>query len=142
MFGSIRGESLSSHIDRFMSMLTKMKKAGIPVNNRNSIKKLLDSLPKEWSILCMLIRKEYLDAQSTLADLINTLKSFEMDITKREMNQTVPKVAPSTAMKNLALMTPIGDMGSSSGKTVSYSDKAAKTLNPQLTKLANEHVEL
>ena len=90
----------------------------------------------------MLIKKEYLDAQSTLADLINTLKSFEMDITKREMNQTIPKVAPSTAMKNLALMTPIGDMGSSSGKTVSYSDKAAKTLNPQLTKLANEHVEL
>src|ERR1044071_1440944 len=105
----------------------------------------------------MLIRKEYLDAQSTLDDLINTLKSFEMDITKREMNQTAPKAVPTTAMKNLALMTPVGNMGSSSshayvdamgggsscsGKTVSYSDTTAKTLNPQPTKLANEHVEL
>ncbi|KAJ0456286.1 hypothetical protein HanIR_Chr15g0760681 [Helianthus annuus] len=90
MFGSIQGESLSNHISWFLNMLTMMKKAGNPITNHAAIKKLLDSLPKEWSLQCMMIKRDFLNNQNpvTLSDLINMLKSFEMDVNKRVMNQT------------------------------------------------------
>ncbi|XP_035837213.1 uncharacterized protein LOC118485078 [Helianthus annuus] len=88
MFCGVRGESLSDHISRFLNMMTKMKKAGNPVTNRAAIKKLLDSLPKEWSLQCMMNKKDFLNNPNhvTLSDLINTLRAFEMDVNKREMN--------------------------------------------------------
>ncbi|MFS7948218.1 hypothetical protein Hanom_Chr06g00557381 [Helianthus anomalus] len=88
MFGGIRVESLSDHISHFLNMMTKVKKAGSPITNRAAIKKLLDSLLKEWSLHCMMIKRDFLNNTNpvTLSDLINTMKSFEMDVNKHEMN--------------------------------------------------------
>ncbi|XP_022019425.1 uncharacterized protein LOC110919467 [Helianthus annuus] len=109
MFCGVRGESLSDHISRFLNMMTKMKKAGNPVTNRAAIKKLLDSLPKEWSLQCMMIKKDFLNNPNpvTLSDLINTLRAFEMDVNKREMNTAgyQPKsTQPSAGLKNVAFL--------------------------------------
>ncbi|KAF5814675.1 putative transcription factor interactor and regulator CCHC(Zn) family [Helianthus annuus] len=109
MFCGVRGESLSDHISRFLNMMTKMKKAGNPVTNRAAIKKLLDSLPKEWSLQCMMIKKDFLNNPNpvTLSDLINTLRAFEMDVNKREMNTAgyPPKSTQTTAgLKNVAFL--------------------------------------
>ncbi|MFS7994177.1 putative RNA-directed DNA polymerase [Helianthus anomalus] len=109
MFCGVRGESLSDHISRFLNMMTKMKKAGNPVTNRAAIKKLLDSLPKEWSLQCMMIKKDFLNNPNpvTLSDLINTLRAFEMDVNKREMNTAgyQPKATqPSAGLKNVAFL--------------------------------------
>ncbi|KAJ0532958.1 hypothetical protein HanRHA438_Chr09g0385301 [Helianthus annuus] len=109
MFCGVRGESLSDHISRFLNMMTKMKKAGNPVTNRAAIKKLLDSLPKEWSLQCMMIKKDFLNNPNpvTLSDLINTLRAFEMDVNKREMNTAgfPPKSTQTSAgLKNVAFL--------------------------------------
>ncbi|MFS8027763.1 hypothetical protein Hanom_Chr16g01502511 [Helianthus anomalus] len=101
MFCGIHGENLSDHISRFLNMMTKMKKAGNPITNRAAIKKLLDSLPKEWSLQCMMIKKDFLNNPNpvTLSDLINTSRAFEMDANKCEM-KTVgypPKSAQTSA---------------------------------------------
>ncbi|XP_035841320.1 uncharacterized protein LOC110919247 [Helianthus annuus] len=89
--------------------MAKMKKAGNPVTNRAAIKKLLDSLPKEWSLQCMMIKKDFLNNPNpvTLSDLINTLRAFEMDVNKREMNTAgyQPKATqPSAGLKNVAFL--------------------------------------
>ncbi|XP_022040783.1 uncharacterized protein LOC110943340 [Helianthus annuus] len=86
-----------------------MKKAGNPVTNRAAIKKLLDSLPKEWSLQCMMIKKDFLNNPNpvTLSDLINTLRAFEMDVNKREMNTAgyQPKSTQTSAgLKNVAFL--------------------------------------
>ncbi|KAF5774717.1 hypothetical protein HanXRQr2_Chr13g0603881 [Helianthus annuus] len=113
LFCGIRGESLSDHISRFRNMMTKMKKAGNHITNRAAIKKLLDSLTKEWSLKCMMIKRDFLNNPNpvTLTDLINTLKDFEMDVNKREMNTTgyTPKPAQTSAgLKNVALLASEG----------------------------------
>ncbi|XP_035842162.1 uncharacterized protein LOC110924558 [Helianthus annuus] len=113
MFCGVCGESLSDHISRFLNMMTKMKKAGNPVTNRAAIKKLLDSLPKEWSLQCMMIKKDFLNNPNpvTLSDLINTLRAFEMDVNKREMNTAgyQPKsTQPSAGLKNVAFLASWG----------------------------------
>ncbi|KAI3773782.1 hypothetical protein L1987_48314 [Smallanthus sonchifolius] len=71
-----------------MEISSILKQAEVVIKNSDLIKKLLDSLPQEWSIKCMLIKRQYVNEASTLSDIINTLKSFEMDIEKRQMNQT------------------------------------------------------
>ncbi|KAJ0490425.1 putative transcription factor interactor and regulator CCHC(Zn) family [Helianthus annuus] len=108
-FRSVCGESLSDHITRFMNLLTKMKKAGIPVTNRAKIKRLLDSLPKEWSIRCMKIKDDFIRYPTTLTDVVDALKSLEM-----EVNQigVTPKASPTTPT-NMSFPSPIS-VGSSS----------------------------
>ncbi|MFS7986554.1 hypothetical protein Hanom_Chr11g01011681 [Helianthus anomalus] len=54
-------ETLTENINRFLNMLTKMKKAGNHVTNHAFIMKLLDSLWKEWSLQCMMIKKVFLN---------------------------------------------------------------------------------
>ncbi|KAJ0912519.1 hypothetical protein HanRHA438_Chr06g0275271 [Helianthus annuus] len=108
-FRSVRGESLSDHITRFMNLLTKMKKVGIPVTNRAKIKRLLDSLPKEWSIRCMKIKDDFIRYPTTLTDVMDALRSLEM-----EVNQigVTPKASPTTPT-NMSFPSPIS-VGSSS----------------------------
>ncbi|KAI3821802.1 hypothetical protein L1987_09375 [Smallanthus sonchifolius] len=82
-----------------MEISSKLKQAGVVIKNSDLIKKLLDSLPHDRSIQCMLIKRQYVNEASTLSDIINTLKSFEMDIEKRKMNQSgyTKTMAPTNA---------------------------------------------
>ncbi|XP_035842149.1 uncharacterized protein LOC118488852 [Helianthus annuus] len=157
MFCGVRGESLSDHISRFLNMMTKMKKAGNPVTNRAAIKKLLDSLPKEWSLQCMMIKKDFLNNPNpvTLSDLINTLRAFEMDVNKREMNTAgyQPKsTQPSAGLKNVAFLASGGitpqasdliyaNASASASKAPQLVEKTI-TVDTQALKVSTENVAL
>ncbi|KAJ0604369.1 putative transcription factor interactor and regulator CCHC(Zn) family [Helianthus annuus] len=157
MFCGVRGESLSDHISRFLNMMTKMKKAGNPVTNRAAIKKLLDSLPKEWSLQCMMIKKDFLNNPNpiTLSDLINTLRAFEMDVNKREMNTAgyQPKATqPSAGLKNVAFLASGGitpqasdliyaNASASASKAPQLVEKTI-TVDTQALKVSTENVAL
>ncbi|KAM0057436.1 putative transcription factor interactor and regulator CCHC(Zn) family [Helianthus debilis subsp. tardiflorus] len=157
MFCGVRGESLSDHISRFLNMMTKMKKAGNPVTNRAAIKKLLDSLPKEWSLQCMMIKKDFLNNPNpvTLSDLINTLRAFEMDVNKREMNTVgyPPKATqPSSGLKNVAFLASGGitpqtsdliyaNASASASKAPQLAEKTI-TVDTQALKVSTENVAL
>ncbi|XP_021997066.1 uncharacterized protein LOC110894186 [Helianthus annuus] len=158
MFCGVRGESLSDHISRFLNMMTKMKKAGNPVTNRAAIKKLLDSLPKEWSLQCMMIKKDFLNNPNpvTLSDLINTLRAFEMDVNKREMNTAgyPPKSTQTSAgLKNVAFLASGGitpqasdliyvNASASASKAPQPSEKTITVGDTQALKVSTENVAL
>ncbi|XP_021975327.1 uncharacterized protein LOC110870454 [Helianthus annuus] len=113
-----------------------MKKAGNPVTNRVAIKKLLDSLPKEWSLQCMMIMKDFLNNPNhvTLSDLINTLRAFEMDVNKREMNTAgyQPKSTQTTAgLKNVAFLAS-GGITSQASDLIYANTSASASKAPQL----------
>ncbi|XP_022040685.1 uncharacterized protein LOC110943241 [Helianthus annuus] len=157
MFCGVRGECLSDHISRFLNMMTKMKKAGNPVTNRAAINKLLDSLPKEWSLQCMMIKKDFLNNPNpvTLSDLINTLRAFEMDVNKREMNTAgyPPKSTQTTAgLKNVAFLASGGitpqasdliyaNASASASKAPQLVEKTI-TVDTQALKVSTENVAL
>ncbi|XP_035844043.1 uncharacterized protein LOC110906425 [Helianthus annuus] len=157
MFCGVRGESLSDHISRFLNMMTKMKKAGNPVTNRAAIKKLLDSLPKEWSLQCMIIKKDFLNNPNpvTLSDLINTLRAFEMDVNKREMNTASypPKSTQTSAgLKNVAFLASGGTTPQASDLIYANASASASkapqlvektiTVDTQALKVSTENVAL
>ncbi|KAF5803014.1 putative transcription factor interactor and regulator CCHC(Zn) family [Helianthus annuus] len=158
MFGCIREESLSDHISRFLNMRTKMKKAGNTFTNRAAIKKLLDSLPKEWSLQCIMLKRDFLNGLNlvTLSDLINTLKSFEMDVTKREMNQVgyfQKSIQSTVGLKNVAFLTSDGansqaanvsyfNASTSSTKAPQSNEKATMVGVAQALKISTEHAAL
>ncbi|XP_035838154.1 uncharacterized protein LOC118485802 [Helianthus annuus] len=157
MFCGVRGESLSDHIIRFLNMMTKMKKAGNPVTNRAAIKKLLDSLPKEWSLQCMMIKKDFLNNPNpvTLSDLINTLRAFEMDVNKREMNTAgyPPKSTQTSAgLKNVAFLASGGTIPQASDLIYANASASASkapqlvektiTVDTQALKVSTENVAL
>ncbi|KAJ0570544.1 hypothetical protein HanHA300_Chr05g0179231 [Helianthus annuus] len=138
-------------------MMTKMKKAGNPVTNRAAIKKLLDSLPKEWSLQFMMIKKDFLNNPNpvTLSDLINTLRAFEMDVNKREMNTAgyQPKSTQTSAgLKNVAFLASGGitpqasdliyaNASASASKAPQLVEKTI-TVDTQALKMSTENVAL
>ncbi|XP_021995650.1 uncharacterized protein LOC110892812 [Helianthus annuus] len=135
-----------------------MKKAVNPVTNRATIKKLLDSLPKEWSLQCMMIKKDFLNNLNhvTLSDLINTLRAFEMDVNKREMNTAgyTPKTNQTSAgMKNVAFLAISGisqqasdltyaNASASASKAPQPSEKTVTVGDTQALKVPTENVAL
>ncbi|XP_035837515.1 uncharacterized protein LOC118485474 [Helianthus annuus] len=135
-----------------------MKKAGNHVTNRAAIKKLLDSLPKEWSLQCMMIKKDFLNNPNpvTLSDLINTLRTFEMDVNKREMNTAgyPPKSTQTSAgLKNVAFLASGGitpqasdliyeNASASASKAPQPSEKTISVGDTQALKVSTENVAL
>ncbi|XP_035840177.1 uncharacterized protein LOC110913497 [Helianthus annuus] len=133
-------------------------KAGNPVTNRAAIKKLLDSLPKEWSLQCMMIKKDFLNNPNpvTLSDLINTLRAFEMDVNKREMNTAgyPPKSTQTSAgLKNVAFLASGGitpqasdliyaNASASASKAPQPSEKTITFGDTQALKVSTENVAL
>jgi hypothetical protein len=85
MFRYKNGEKLCSHIARFLDVTNHLRKTDIILSEKEQIKKLLDSLPQEWSLQCMMIKRDILTTSSTLVDLIYTLKVIEIDLCKRGM---------------------------------------------------------
>ena len=143
MFGSIRGESLTDHINRFLKVLTKMKQVGNTVENYPAMKKLLDSLPKEWSLQCMMIKRTFLASTTpvTLSSLINTLKAFEMDVLKREMNQSSqPEKSAQVIMpKNMAFAAPTYS-GTSSSQHVNSAQLSASANTAKAPEVNDKHI--
>ncbi|MFS7969069.1 putative transcription factor interactor and regulator CCHC(Zn) family [Helianthus anomalus] len=106
----------------------------------------------------MMIKKDFLNNPNpvTLSDLINTLRAFEMDVNKREMNTAgySPKSAQtSTGLKNVPFLASGGasqqasDMiysntSASASKAQQSSEKTVVVGDTQSLKVSTEHVAL
>ncbi|MFS7942801.1 putative transcription factor interactor and regulator CCHC(Zn) family [Helianthus anomalus] len=88
----------------------------------------------------MMIKRDLLNSTNpvTLSDLINTLKSFEMDVTMREMNTTgypAKSAQSTTGLKNVAFLASEGP--SQQASNVSYFNASASaTKAPQANEKA------
>ncbi|KAJ0946980.1 hypothetical protein HanRHA438_Chr01g0010081 [Helianthus annuus] len=127
MFLGARGESLSGYISRFLNMKAKMKKAGNPITNRAAISKLLNSLPKEWSLKCMKIKQSFLNNWNpiTLSDVIDALESFERD----QAEHPYKSVQSTDAHKNMTSVPPTtsNDSNSQAANTSNFNNASANS---------------
>jgi len=48
MFSALPGESINSHFNRFVQLVTEMEAMEIPTNTEDINLRLLHSLPKSW----------------------------------------------------------------------------------------------
>jgi hypothetical protein len=106
MFRYKKAGKLQGHIARFFDVTNRLSKAGIILSEKEQIKKPLVSLPQDWSLQCMMIKRDMLTSTSTLADLISNLKGFEMDLCKRGMYD-LSLGSPSTTTSNAVFTTPV-----------------------------------
>ncbi|KAI3813967.1 hypothetical protein L1987_18703 [Smallanthus sonchifolius] len=105
MFSSVRGESISDLINRFSSIVSRLKVMGVEYPTLDINKKLLDSLPKEWNMYQIMIKKtENLSALSQ-QEVYSILESYEIEIKKGA-------VTPSNQSGNTALIAGSSSSGS------------------------------
>ncbi|KAI3796079.1 hypothetical protein L1987_38742 [Smallanthus sonchifolius] len=105
MFSSVRGESIPDLINRFSSIVSRLKVMGVEYPTLDLNKKLLDSLPEEWNMYRIMIKKtENLSALSQ-QEIYSILKSYEIEIKKGA-------VTPSNQSGNTALLAGSSSSGS------------------------------
>ncbi|KAI3711964.1 hypothetical protein L1987_70513 [Smallanthus sonchifolius] len=105
MFSSVRGESISDLINRFSSIVSRLKVMGVEYPTLDLNKKLLDSLPEEWNMYRIMIKKtENLSALSQ-QEVYSILESYEIEIKKGA-------VTPSNQSGNTALIAGSSSSGS------------------------------
>ncbi|KAI3784168.1 hypothetical protein L1987_43262 [Smallanthus sonchifolius] len=87
MFNYNKNASMSEQVTRYTTMINRLRKMGVRIEEYDVCKKLLDSLPVSWSIPCTLIKNTtpYLKSK-TLDDIICLLESYELEAKKRELN--------------------------------------------------------
>ncbi|KAI3802040.1 hypothetical protein L1987_30163 [Smallanthus sonchifolius] len=105
MFSSVRGESISELINRFSSIVSRLKVLGVEYPTLDLNKKLLDSFPEEWNMYRIMIKKtENLSALSQ-QEVYSILESYEIEIKKGA-------VTPSNQSGNTALIAGSSSSGS------------------------------
>ncbi|KAK1424416.1 hypothetical protein QVD17_19745 [Tagetes erecta] len=87
--------------NRFLTVTSNLKKYD-QLTTVEQVIKLLDSLPPEWSLQVRMLKQERMFTEYKLIDVINKLKSFELDIKRREYNQAV---YPPMQTQNAALLS-------------------------------------
>ncbi|KAI3821782.1 hypothetical protein L1987_09354 [Smallanthus sonchifolius] len=112
MFSSVPGEPMSELINRFSSIVSKLKVLGTeyPVLELN--KKLLDSLPEEWNMYRIMIKKTEKLSDLSQQELFSILESYELEIKKGA-------VTPTNQSGNTALLAGQGS-STSSKSTMAY----------------------
>ncbi|KAK1421751.1 hypothetical protein QVD17_24349 [Tagetes erecta] len=96
-------ESLTDITNRFLSVSSNLKKYDETLGNHEQVTKLLDSLPPQWSFQIKLLKQERNFHDFKLMDVINKLKSFDLDVKRREYNQSM--MVPNIPSQNAALIT-------------------------------------
>ncbi|KAI3795435.1 hypothetical protein L1987_38089 [Smallanthus sonchifolius] len=112
MFSSVPGEPMSELINRFSSIVSKLKVLGTeyPVLELN--KKLLDSLPEEWNMYRIMIKKTEKLSDLSQQELFSILESYELEIKRGA-------VTPTNQSGNTALLAGQGS-STSSKSTMAY----------------------
>ncbi|KAI3676109.1 hypothetical protein L1987_85708 [Smallanthus sonchifolius] len=105
MFSSVRGESISDLINRFSSIVSRLKVMGVEYPTLDLNKKLLDYLPEEWNMYRIMVKNtENLSALSQ-QEVYSILESYEIKIKKGA-------VTPSNQSRNTALIAGSSSSGS------------------------------
>ncbi|KAI3805381.1 hypothetical protein L1987_27717 [Smallanthus sonchifolius] len=88
IFSSVPGEPMSEWINRFSSIVSKLKVlgTGYPIVELN--KKLLDSLPEEWNMYRIKIKKTEKLSDLSQQELYSILESYELEIKKGAVTPT------------------------------------------------------
>ncbi|XP_076912158.1 uncharacterized protein LOC143570380 [Bidens hawaiensis] len=79
MFNHVQGESVTSLIHRFETLITKIKSAGIDYDQIEINDKWLESLPYTWNSSVITIKRITNLQITSLADLISIIKSFDIN---------------------------------------------------------------
>ncbi|KAK1421891.1 hypothetical protein QVD17_24607 [Tagetes erecta] len=96
-------ENLTDITNRFLSVSSNLKKYDEKLGNHEQVTKLLDSLPPQWSLQINLLKQERNFHDYKLMDVINKLKSFDLDVKRREYNQSM--MVPNIPSQNAALIS-------------------------------------
>jgi len=95
-FVGFKHENLTDITNRFLSVSSNLKKYDEQLGNHEQVTKLLDSLPPQWSLQIKMLKQERNFLDYKLMDVINKLKSFDLDVKRREYNQSMmtPNIPP------------------------------------------------
>ncbi|KAI3816125.1 hypothetical protein L1987_15815 [Smallanthus sonchifolius] len=109
MLSSVRGESMSDLINRFSSIVPRLKVMGVEYPTVELNKKLLDALPGEWNLYRIMIKKTEKLSNLSQQELYSIFESYEIEIMKGV-------VTPTNQSGNTALIAG----STSSNSTMSY----------------------
>ncbi|KAK1406241.1 hypothetical protein QVD17_41531 [Tagetes erecta] len=98
-------ENLTDITNRFLSVSSNLKKYDDKLGNHEQVTKLLNSLPPQWSLQIKLLKQERNFHDYKLMDVINKLKSFDLDVKRREYNQSM--MVPNIPSQMLHLLHPL-----------------------------------
>ncbi|KAK1424128.1 hypothetical protein QVD17_19443 [Tagetes erecta] len=135
-------ENLTDITNRFLSVSSNLKKYDDKLGNHEQVTKLLDSLPPQWSLQIKLLKQERNFPDYKLMDVINKLKSFDLDVKRREYNQSM--MVPNIPSQNAALISsaansyiysaaPGGSSSHVSAKSVGASTNVGSSSNASVT---------
>ncbi|KAK1406105.1 hypothetical protein QVD17_41391 [Tagetes erecta] len=96
-------ENLTDITNQFLSVSSNLKKYDEKLGNHEQVTKLLDSLPPQWSLQIKLLKQERNFHDYKLMDVINKLKSFDLDVKRKEYNQSM--MVPNIPSQNAALIS-------------------------------------
>ncbi|KAI3774149.1 hypothetical protein L1987_48693 [Smallanthus sonchifolius] len=125
MFSSVCGEPMSELINRFSSIVSKLKLLGteyptVELNKKvleyptvELNKKVLDSLPEEWNMYRIMIKKTEKLSDMSQQGLFSILESYELEIKKGA-------VTPTNQSGNTALIAGQSSSTSSNKTTMAY----------------------
>ncbi|KAI3797199.1 hypothetical protein L1987_32453 [Smallanthus sonchifolius] len=113
MFSSVPGEPMSELINRFSSIVSKLKVLGTEYPTIELNKKLLDSLPEEWNMYRIMIKKTEKLSDLSQQELFSILESYELEIKKGA-------VTPTNQSGNTALLAGQSSSTSSNKTTMAY----------------------
>ncbi|KAK1406656.1 hypothetical protein QVD17_42154 [Tagetes erecta] len=88
-FAVLKNEMMLEFLDRFVMVANNLKKHDPDLGNHERVKRLLDSLPPEWSSHGKLMRRERGFTDYKLVEVMNKLKEMELDIKRREYDEAM-----------------------------------------------------
>ncbi|XP_076920193.1 uncharacterized protein LOC143581254 [Bidens hawaiensis] len=106
MFNHVLGETLESQLQRFISLVTEMRTAGILLQTSEINNKLVNSLPKNWDMHVAVIKKTKDLIRMSMTEMIATIKACDMDDKQRAINHASSySAAGYNVTSNSALMS-------------------------------------
>lgn len=84
-----KNESIFDHTSRFLTTSSNPRKYEEKLTNLEHVTNLLDFFPLEWSLQVRMLNQEKGFSDFKLMDIINKIKSFELDLKRREYNQAM-----------------------------------------------------
>ncbi|KAK1431977.1 hypothetical protein QVD17_08816 [Tagetes erecta] len=97
MFSALPGESINSHLNRFVQLVIEMEAMEIPTNTEDINLRLLHSLPERWKHTFTTLKQTLSSDVQDLDFMVTKIESLAMDeqsgnlMTKKEMEQYVFK---------------------------------------------------
>ncbi|KAI3824597.1 hypothetical protein L1987_06061 [Smallanthus sonchifolius] len=113
MFSNVPGEPMSKLINRFSSIVSKLKVLGTEYSTVELNKKLFDSLPEEWNMYRIIIKKTEKLSDISQQELYSILESYELEIKKGA-------ITPTNQSRNTALLAGQSSSNQSSKTSMTY----------------------